>query len=134
MYGNISASTKEDDYFFTIPVSTYIFVSIGETGAHDSHFLPEIYVYKPSGGYYGAAAGYYYTWLKENGSTYSGTWSIKVTRGDGYMTGGNYERPGLHVTAGRPPVSIFGGGPRRRHDVPLGELCRLDLSRRHRFL
>lgn len=107
VYGNISYYTKYDTYTFSAGTNDYIFFSIGEFGAHDTNFFPEIYVYKPSSALWSDTGDYYNSWLHGSTSTYSGTWSIKVTRGDGYMTGGDYYLQ-MYILPGS-PVSIFGG-------------------------
>jgi RHS repeat-associated protein len=107
VYGNISASTKHDTYTFSAGTNDYIFFSIGEFGAHDTNFFPEIYVYKPSSALWSDTGDYYNSWLHGSTSIYSGTWSINVTRGDGFFTGGNYQLQ-MYILPGT-PVSIFGG-------------------------
>ena len=130
VYGNISYYTKYDTYTFSAGTNDYIFFSIGEFGAHDTNFFPEIYVYKPSSALWSDTGDYYNSWLHGSTSTYSGTWSIKVTRGDGYMTGGDYYLQ-MYILPG-PPVSIFGGSAGGMM-YPSNELCRHDQSRRHRL-
>jgi len=111
MYGNISDYTKFDTYTVTVPANTAIWVSLGETGTHDAHFLPTINIYKPSGARYIGADDPYYTWVRINTTSFPGTWTVYVERSDNFLphSGGNYEVQ-VYTWPGEAAVSAGGAG------------------------
>src|ERR1700687_416893 len=87
-YGTVT-STGYDTYSFTSNSAKDILVSVAETGTHDSHFLPQIYITNPPGGDGGHGYSIYRKTILTGGA--SGSWSVKVSRSDStFSTGGTY--------------------------------------------
>src|SRR5260370_15272008 len=103
--GTITTTTGIDTYTFVINNNSGFMIDIGETGAHDSHYIPWMQVIRPNGTTYNYAYATYYAWLSAF-SAANGTWTVKVERGDSPgTTGGSYaltlaEGPGANAVSG----------------------------------
>ena len=113
-----------DTYTITSPIGGSSFVlSIGETGIHDTNFLPAIDLTGPGSSTPGVARPLNAKLEEINAA--AGTWTVNVRRGDR----GRYERRIIraHARAGA-------GRECQRHDVPRSVLFRLELPRQRRRL
>jgi hypothetical protein len=86
--GTITSGT--DSYSFTVPPGGGSFVvTAAETGVHDTNFVPQLDLVAPGNKGAGGNSHHYYTRLWGNNAP-EGNWTIKVSRADGYTTGGSY--------------------------------------------
>ncbi len=87
--GTITSGT--DSYTFTVPKGAgSFFITLSETGVHDTNFVPRLELVAPAGAKgSGWNAHHYYTRNFQKNPA-AGQWTAKVSRADGSSTGGSY--------------------------------------------
>src|SRR6202158_4421932 len=119
--GNITGSGS-DSFSFKVAAGVTFVASLGETGNHDTHFVPKIDLVPPGSGEGRGVAHPLNARLEEINAA-GGTWTIKVSQAkEGYATGGAYaltllQTPGATGTAMTAGKTYSGSNVRGKVDV-----------------